>query len=61
MIKQIALITILTDDVPRLCAFYRDVLGFAVQQDFGYPDSLPSRNMMPGGLSKLKVAVESRR
>lgn len=27
---KIALITILTDDVPRLVAFYRDVLGFAV-------------------------------
>lgn len=28
---KIALITILTDDVPRLVAFYRDVLGFAVE------------------------------
>ncbi len=35
MINQIALITILTDDVPRLAAFYRDVLGFAVKQDMG--------------------------
>ncbi len=35
MINQIALITILTDDVPRLSAFYRDVLGFAVKQDLG--------------------------
>lgn len=35
MINQIALITILTDDVPRLTAFYRDVLGFAVKQDSG--------------------------
>jgi lactoylglutathione lyase len=30
---QIALITILTDDVPRLTAFYRDVLGLTVKQD----------------------------
>jgi lactoylglutathione lyase len=28
---KIALITILTDDAPRLVAFYRDVLGFAVE------------------------------
>jgi lactoylglutathione lyase len=28
---KIALVTILTDDVPRLVAFYRDVLGFAVE------------------------------
>ncbi len=28
---KIALITILTDDVPRLVAFYRDVLGFAAE------------------------------
>ncbi len=35
MISQIALITILTDDVPRLAAFYRDVMGFAVKQDLG--------------------------
>jgi lactoylglutathione lyase len=28
---KMALITILTDDVPRLAAFYRDVLGFAVE------------------------------
>jgi catechol 2,3-dioxygenase-like lactoylglutathione lyase family enzyme len=35
MINQIALITILTDDVPRLAAFYRDVMGFAVKQDLG--------------------------
>jgi len=31
MQAKIALITILTDDVPRLVAFYRDVLGFAVE------------------------------
>src|SRR5437764_5505893 len=31
MHAKIALITILTDDVPRLVAFYRDVLGFAVE------------------------------
>mgnify|MGYP001088975830 CR=1 FL=1 len=35
MKPQIALITILTDDVPRLAHFYRDVLGFSVQQDLG--------------------------
>lgn len=28
---RIALISLLTDDVPRLVAFYRDVLGFAVE------------------------------
>jgi lactoylglutathione lyase len=28
---RIALVSILTDDVPRLVAFYRDVLGFAVE------------------------------
>lgn len=28
---KIALVTILTDDVPRLVAFYQDVLGFAVE------------------------------
>jgi lactoylglutathione lyase len=35
MINHIALITILTDDIPRLAAFYRDVLGFAVKTDLG--------------------------
>jgi catechol 2,3-dioxygenase-like lactoylglutathione lyase family enzyme len=35
MINQIALITILTDDVPRLSAFYHDVMGFTVKQDLG--------------------------
>ncbi len=35
MINHIALITILTDDVPRLATFYRDVLGFAVKTDLG--------------------------
>ena len=35
MISQIALITILTDDVPRLAAFYRDVLRFEVKLDQG--------------------------
>ena len=35
MINQIALITIVTDDVPRLAVFYRDVLGFTVKQDMG--------------------------
>ena len=54
MINQIALITILTDDVPRLCAFYRDVLGFAVQQDLG-----PYVEFQSAGV--LKSAVESRR
>jgi catechol 2,3-dioxygenase-like lactoylglutathione lyase family enzyme len=33
MLNHIALITILTDDVPRLAAFYRDALGFAPKQD----------------------------
>lgn len=33
MKARIDLITILTDDVPRLAAFYRDVLGFAVKNE----------------------------
>jgi catechol 2,3-dioxygenase-like lactoylglutathione lyase family enzyme len=32
---QIALITILTDDVPRLARFYTTVLGFEIKQDMG--------------------------
>lgn len=32
---KIALITILTDDVPSLLKFYRDVLGFQVANDLG--------------------------
>ena len=35
MEPQIALITILTDDVPRLATFYHTVLGFKVKQDLG--------------------------
>jgi lactoylglutathione lyase len=35
MLNQIALITILTGDVPRLVAFYREALGFEVKQDLG--------------------------
>ena len=35
MLNQIALITILADDVPQLTAFYRDVLHFEVKQDMG--------------------------
>ena len=35
MNAQIALITILTDDVPRLVFFYRSALGFEVLQDMG--------------------------
>lgn len=35
MKPRIALITLLTDDVPRLVAFYRDVLRFDVKQDLG--------------------------
>jgi lactoylglutathione lyase len=35
MLNQIALITLLTDDVPRLTAFYRDVLHFEVKQNLG--------------------------
>jgi len=33
MKPQIALITILTDDVPRLKSFYQSVLGFEIKQD----------------------------
>ncbi len=33
MEPRIALITILTDDVPRLKTFYQTVLGFTIQQD----------------------------
>jgi lactoylglutathione lyase len=33
MLNHISLITILTDNVPRLAAFYRDVLGFTIKQD----------------------------
>jgi lactoylglutathione lyase len=33
--NQIALVTILTDNVPRLTAFYRDVLQFEIKQDMG--------------------------
>ena len=35
MKSRIDLITIWTDDVPRMRDFYRDVLGFAVKQDLG--------------------------
>jgi catechol-2,3-dioxygenase len=35
MKSQIALITILTDNVPQLTQFYRDVLGFEVKSDDG--------------------------
>jgi lactoylglutathione lyase len=35
MPNQIALITIVTDDVPRLTSFYRNALGFTVKQDMG--------------------------
>lgn len=35
MMGTIALITVLTDDVPTLVTFYRDVLGFAVKDDGG--------------------------
>jgi len=35
MLNHISLITLLTDDVPRLAAFYRDALGFTVKQDMG--------------------------
>lgn len=35
MEPSIALITILTDDVPRLKAFYQTVLGFRIAQDLG--------------------------
>lgn len=31
MPNTIALVTILTDDVPRLTAFYRDALGFSIK------------------------------
>ena len=32
---QIALITIITNNLPAMTRFYRDVLGFPVQQDLG--------------------------
>lgn len=35
MLPKIALITILTNNVETLVGFYRDVLGFPVQQDLG--------------------------
>lgn len=35
MTAQIALITLLTDRVPELAAFYRDVFGFKVKSDLG--------------------------
>lgn len=35
METRIALITILTGDVPAMARFYRDVLGFAVETDMG--------------------------
>ncbi len=35
MLNQIALITILADDVLQLAAFYRDVLHFEVKQELG--------------------------
>ena len=35
MEAQIALITILTDDVSRLAKFYHQVLGFKIKQDLG--------------------------
>ena len=44
---QIALITILTDDVPRLVAFYREALGFTLKDpasegDTNYVEFTPS-------------------
>jgi len=35
MTPTIALLTILTDDIPTMARFYRDVLGFPVEQDHG--------------------------
>jgi catechol 2,3-dioxygenase-like lactoylglutathione lyase family enzyme len=35
MKAQIALITILTSDIPKMLGFYRDVLGFRVKNDMG--------------------------
>jgi uncharacterized glyoxalase superfamily protein PhnB len=35
MKPQIALVTILTDFVPNMLAFYRDVLGFSVKSNLG--------------------------
>lgn len=35
MIGKIALVTVLSDRVPEMVAFYRDVLGFVVQTDLG--------------------------
>jgi len=33
MEAKIALITILTDDVPKMVRFYHDVLGFEIKSD----------------------------
>jgi catechol 2,3-dioxygenase-like lactoylglutathione lyase family enzyme len=35
MIARIALITILTDNVPQMAAFYRELLGFYIKTDLG--------------------------
>ncbi|GAB4478928.1 MAG: VOC family protein [Anaerolineae bacterium] len=35
MKAQIDLLTIWTDDTPRMAAFYRDALGFAIKLDMG--------------------------
>ncbi len=35
MTPTIALLTILTDDIPTMTRFYHDVLGFPVEQDHG--------------------------
>lgn len=35
MKAKIALITILTDDVPKLARFYQEVLGFSTKSDLG--------------------------
>lgn len=45
MKTKIALITILTDDVPKLAHFYQDVLGFAVKSDLGQYVELESEGV----------------
>ncbi len=44
---RIALVTVLADDVPALRDFYRDVLGFEVQQDLGSYVEFHSRGAAP--------------
>jgi catechol 2,3-dioxygenase-like lactoylglutathione lyase family enzyme len=43
MNRKIALITILTNNVPVLRDFYQEVLGFEISDDMGITKSLPHR------------------